>query len=380
MILSPTSPQKIRREFWFRRGTPTSSNTRGTTSSILLPELGVAAARETLVTAALPFAAAWTGLFRELIADGQELRWRENGPGIGRDARIAYSGLFGRFMARAYLTANEGVRILVPLDVAKRVLQGTSYSVAKYPPGGGLEADWIGLDNRRRLVIAEAKGSFDKGVRTWSGPHHIPGTLKTAVNQAQRTNVFRKSASRPLPAKRWAIASRWANEDNELRPTLLAWDPDEEELDKHDYQVFAKLLHRADVTAILRALGHPVASEVLDIPEPIDRFPGDMHLRIGKRLIDPGFASVFGPIGIYPLRERSDLDQLRRIRERTPMIAVVSLSTRYISMMAEDPPPLHGSLSDDLHVSTADNERIAIDSGLTVVWPTRDQGILPVDD
>ena len=75
-----------------------------------------------------PFAAAWTDLFQSMIAVSQKLRWRENGPGLGRDARIAYSSLLGRYMARAYLTGNEDVRVLVPLDEAKRWLQKTPYT------------------------------------------------------------------------------------------------------------------------------------------------------------------------------------------------------------------------------------------------------------
>lgn len=69
--------------------------------------------------------------------------------------------LLGRYVARAYLMANEGVRVLVPLEVAKRRLQNTVFSIDKAPLGSrGLQADWIGLDSGGRLVIAEAKGSF----------------------------------------------------------------------------------------------------------------------------------------------------------------------------------------------------------------------------
>ena len=102
-----TAPSSLlhgtRRDLWLRRGAPSRSHAPGALSSIQLSELGVAAARETFLTATVPFAAAWTGLFGEMIADCRVLRWRENGPGVGRDARIAYSGLLGRYMARAYL-------------------------------------------------------------------------------------------------------------------------------------------------------------------------------------------------------------------------------------------------------------------------------------
>jgi len=65
-------------------------------------------------------ASIWTDLFQSILAPGHQLRWKDDGPGLGRDAKSAYSSLLGRYMARAYLTAFEGVRVMVPLDLAKR--------------------------------------------------------------------------------------------------------------------------------------------------------------------------------------------------------------------------------------------------------------------
>ena len=131
-MTSPSPVQSVTlRDVWLRRGTASNPHAPGRWHPVSLSELGNAAARETFTTATLPFAAAWTNLFQDMIAAGHDLRWRENGPGVGRDARIAYSSLFGRYMARAYLTANEDVRVLVPLDEAKRLLEGTPYSIEK---------------------------------------------------------------------------------------------------------------------------------------------------------------------------------------------------------------------------------------------------------
>ena len=364
------------REVWLRRGTASISHAPGYWHPVSLSELGNAAARETFTTATLPFAAAWTDLFRSMIAAGHDLRWRENGPGVGRDARIAYSSLFGRYMARAYLTGTEDVRVLVPLDEARRLLDGTPYSIEKCPPGHGLEADWIGLDGRGRLVIAEAKGSFDRGVRTWLGPHQLPGVLRTALGQAERTAVFRNSANGPLPAKRWAVASRWANEENARCPTVLAWDPDEGELDDDDYGALARLLHRFDVEGVLKGLGHGEAVEIANLRPPSPRLPGDMWLRVGDQLVDPGFAALLGPVGIYPLRGRDDLDRVRLIRELTPSVALASLSSRYASTILRDP-LAHGEGTSDEGVkpSPVGSDRIAQRAGLTVAWPMPDQDI-----
>ena len=206
----------VRRRLRFRRLLPRrSSNAQN--HHISLTALGVASARETFVTGTVPFASAWTDLFQNMLASGERLRWRENGPGTGKDARVAYSSLLGRYMARAYLTVNEGVRVLVPVDTARRALRNSPYHMTAPPTREPqLEADWIGLDDRY-LIVAEAKGSFDKRKSTWSGPSSIPGILRNAIQQAQRTNVFRSSSNSPLPAKRWAIASRWGNEEKRAR-------------------------------------------------------------------------------------------------------------------------------------------------------------------
>ena len=92
--------------------------------------------------------AIWTDLFdRLLLPNCSDLRRCGNGPGIGRDAYTAYSGLLDRYMARAYLTEHEASRILVPLATAKRCLEGTPYVIKKDPPNQCHEADRIGLDD-----------------------------------------------------------------------------------------------------------------------------------------------------------------------------------------------------------------------------------------
>ena len=131
--------------------------------------------------------------------------------GIGRDARIAYSSLLGRYLARSYLTRNEGVLAPVPLDVANRLFQGTPYSIHTVPTNNrGLLADWIGLDIFGRLIIAETKGSHGRGKATWRGPSR-PQLLNQAERQANRTEV--RVGGRVLPVRRWAVASRWGTAD-----------------------------------------------------------------------------------------------------------------------------------------------------------------------
>ena len=364
------------RQTWLRRGSAPHPRARGRWHPVSLSDLGNAAARETFTTATLPFAAAWTDLFQSMIAASLELRWLDNGPGVGRDARIAYSSLFGRYMARAYLTRHEDVRVLVPLDEARHMLRGTRYAIRKHPPGRGLEADWIGLDGSGRLVIAEAKGSFDQGVRSWSGPHNIPDVLHSALGQAKRTALFKTFVPDPLPSRCWAVASRWANEENGRCPTLLAWDSDEGALNEDDHLALAGILHRADVEGVLTGLGHSAAVDTLNVGTRSTRLPGDVSLRIGGRAIEPGFAAVLGPIGSYPLRASSDLDRVSLIREMTPNIALASLSSRYAAAIIQPPHRLEdGELVVEPGSTPDGDARFATQAGLTVAWPMPDEHI-----
>ena len=367
--IQQTTLRKIR----FRRSPPAhESNAQHYVS---LTALGVAAARETFLTATLPFATAWTDLFQNMLASGEHLRWREGGPGTGRDARVAYSSLLGRYMARAYLMGNEGVRILVPVDTARRAFRNSPYHLAKPPRDPGLEADWIGLDDHR-LIIAEAKGSFDRGTRTWSGPHSVPRILRNAIQQTERTNVFASPATTPLPAKRWAVASRWGNEENEFEPTLLAWDPEEEPLDAIDYQALAKLLHHSDVENILSGLGHPDAAQLLHTGETAASVPGELNILVGRQLIEAGFSAVLGPTGIMPLRDRSDLDWVGRMRDLNKHIALVSMSGQYVRAISLNPRAIDEDKFVDPNKGTPrDDSQLARQAGLSVAWPRPEEDI-----
>lgn len=358
------------RELWLRRGGVSVPNPIGAWHALPLSVIGNAAARETFVTATPHMAALWTDLFQSIIAPGPELRWRTNGPGIGRDARIAYSSLLGRYVARAYLTDHEGVQTLVPLDVAKHQLQGTPYVIEKDPSSSrGLEADWIGFDGSG-LVIVEAKGTFDEGVRTWRGPYSQPQILKTAIAQATRTAVFLRSPRKKLPAKRWAIASRWGTVNNDRDPTLLAWDPDEEKLDRADYEALGTILRRADVAGVLGGLGYPrEAQKALDTNETFSR---STWLYAGDQELNLGFAAIVGPFGVLPLRGNSYRLQQRRERGIDDLnFAVASLPSQYAMTAIQNPLWLDKTKRDD--------DRSAHRHGLTVMWPDAGVEIVPVE-
>ena len=308
-------------------------------------------------------------------------------------------------MARAYLVEQERVRVLVPLDVAKRWLKGTSYVIKKDPPSRGLEADWIGFDDSG-LVIVEAKGTFDKGVATWRGPYSRPRILQTAIGQTRRTAVFQGFSKRKLPAKRWAIASRWGTEDNYREPMLLAWDLEADKLGKDDYQVLAKRLLRADLGGVLRGLGHSEAAGILGVAEPRERFGIGQHgsldrtmphggdveprelaldhirIRVGAQVLEPGFAAAVGPFGVQPLRSRDDVLLFRRALDLNLKVVLASMSYQYATTASHDQRWTELLESDSTQnittvrdkqreieaAKTADSHTVSR-AGLTVVWP-----------
>ena len=367
--------QDSSRSIWLRRGDPTdlSSFSRGNCWEVELSAIGNAAARETFLAATPHMAAIWSDLFESMVAPGPELRWLDNGPGVGRDARIAYSSLLGRYMARAYLTECEGVRVLLPLDEAKRRLEGTTYEIKKDPPGTGLEADWIGLDNEG-LTIVEAKGSYHNGARVWSGPHGQPQVLKTAIDQAERTAVFERFTGKRLPAKRWAIATRWGTQRNGRFPTLLAWDPEEQGLTETDYRDLSRIFLRADVDDVLTGMGHQPVAEIPDDIGPSMPSP-EVQIRVGSETLETGLAAAIGPFGVQPIRDVNDVAQLEGIREVNANVAVASLSGGYIAnvLSANDlvRPGQYYELAPNLELSAIPrSQRIATRAGLTVAWPT----------
>ena len=349
------------RSVWLRQDGSCNPPTPGKKLCMMLSAIGNAAARETLVTAAPHMAAIWKDMFNSLLVpDSSSLCWRDNGPGIGRDARTAYSGLLGRYMARAYLTEHEGVLILVPLDKAKCLLERTGYAIGKL--SDGYEADWIGLDDSG-LVIVEAKGTYYPPI----------SYFKRAIGQVGRTAVFR--SYQKLPTKRWAIASRWGTEENSLKPTLVAWDSEEEQLDADDYNALYQILHRADVGGVLRGMGHPIHTQAPNVEELIADVPSG-RLSIydvdgNQQLEESGFAAVVGPFGVRFLRPRDDLSPLLQLLDRNFSYAVALLSHSHVHHVLEKRQIAETIAPDEFEAQSSFTDvsgRLATQHGLTVVW------------
>ena len=107
---------------------------------------------------------------------------------------------------------------------------------------------------------------------------------------------------------------------------------------------------------------------------PSERIPGDLRIRVGNRDIDPGFAAMVSPFGVYPLRDENDLLQVGRIRGLDFDIAVASLSSRYISTVSRE----QLWLGETIRRRSA-RERFADRAGLTVVWPGARENVVLVE-
>ena len=279
-------------------------------------------------------------------------------------------------MARAYLTTEEQVRQLVPLDVAKARLVRKGFHIEK--ASSGFLADWIGWDSDG-LVIAEAKGSFDRAVRNWARPPYTPEMLRTAIRQVKRTLVVGPKG-RELPAKRWAVVSRWGTEENGKDPTIVAWrDGDRGRaaasdlgaLEGEDSAALQGVLVEADLNGVVAGMGHGRSEGNQAMNRSIADRSAYRRLVFGDWSSGPGLVAAVGPFGPLPLLGAEDLELADRMRERSQEVAFVSLSRNYIDNPYRD----HTWSDNGDELRFADDgirlERASLQAGLTVVWPRR---------
>jgi hypothetical protein len=170
--------------------------------------------------------------------------------------KVALSGLFGRFVARAYLERYLDISIFAHLTGRSLLLDGrrridiVRRSRADLP-------DWVACAaDLASLTVAEAKGCHDP-----SGPDKA---LTRAWTQAQRVDVTARG--RNVTIKRIAIATRWgAALIGPAQAYLSVRDPvDEgEPIDAEDKDaVFIGLL-RHHIANLIAPLGHAELADAL---------------------------------------------------------------------------------------------------------------------
>jgi hypothetical protein len=146
-----------------------------------------------------------------------------------RETKTALSGLFGRFVARAYLTRYFQYGYYEPIRSDVQPLWGWPGFTINRCAYGDLP-DWVIARpiGPTAFAIAEAKGSHNK-----YGPK---AALNAAKEQVTRVNIC--AGRTVLKVKRFAIATRWAvqNNPNLDEPWLCVHDPDEGEREPSDVE------------------------------------------------------------------------------------------------------------------------------------------------
>jgi len=190
------------------------------------------------------------GLF-DVLLDGASPDFVFREPlGKAREVKTALSGLFGRFVARAYASQYLHYTHFTHIHSPPLRLDGRSRAeVIRRPRHRGDLPDWAVWSASAGLGIIEAKGCHSPG-----GPDHI---LQSAYRQAERAEI--RIGGRLARFKRYAVATRWGfTLPTPSSPILAVKDPEvegeavgEEELDRSGVGIA-----RRHMSAILRPLGH----------------------------------------------------------------------------------------------------------------------------
>ena len=286
----------------------------------------LAAAEETIQGGSLAVARAWLRLFEAHLSRSETamLRWRghlgENG-----EMRRAYSGLYGRYFARALLAAELDITDFIPLN----------RNTTRIP--GGVEVtrvnrndipDWIAWDRQARChVLCEAKGrlSESKG-KFWTGK---PACINAGKAQFERVEVTDSRGQR-LATRDWIVANLWSTDKNKRRPISLLWDPPgdgisltDEETRRHAAAMRrhrnASILARLhDPELIVRIVISPSGNSIPSLPtEAADDSQFFPTTRPSQEPHEGNYqAAVITLLGIHPIRSGDDLYTAYAIRER----------------------------------------------------------------
>ncbi|WP_128916096.1 hypothetical protein [Bradyrhizobium nanningense] len=228
---------------------PTASPVAGPTVSLEVSDIEDAGIREVLQTPGAAYGA-WSILdtLLEPTGPGTPFVFKER-LGQAREVTVVLSGLFGRFVARAYLEqyfdlaifAHLGSRT-IDLDRRRRI------KVKRLFPGDF--PDWIACKpDLSSLTVAEAKGCHDV-----AGPAK---SLDRAWAQAGRIDLT--AGERKITVKRIAIATRWANAKAGPPDALLSVrdpvDEGESVSPEEKDALFIGLL-RLHIASLIARLGH----------------------------------------------------------------------------------------------------------------------------
>jgi hypothetical protein len=131
--------------------------------------------------------------------------------GRSREVKTALSGLFGRFVARAYAEQYLNLQYFAHIVGEDMPIDGLGEASVKRLADGDLP-DWVSWrSDKSGLAIVEAKGSHEPGSRLPDSIGKPDRALARARIQAQRATVL--VGKSPVPTQHYAIATRWAFAD-----------------------------------------------------------------------------------------------------------------------------------------------------------------------
>ncbi|OAF16608.1 hypothetical protein [Bradyrhizobium neotropicale] len=228
---------------------PTASPVTGPTVDLEVSDIEDAGIREVLQTPGAAYGA-WSILDALLTPTGAGTPFTFREPlGHAREVKVALSGLFGRFVARAYLERHFNLSIFAHLGSRTIDLDRRSQVKIKRLSRGDLP-DWIACaSDLSSLTVAEAKGCHDVG-----GPAKA---LDRAWAQAGRIDVTARG--RKVTVKRIAIVTRRGTATpGPVEAHLSVRDPvDEgEPVDPKEKDVLLIGLLRLHIANLIKPLGH----------------------------------------------------------------------------------------------------------------------------
>ncbi len=228
----------------------------GATVALDVVDIEDAGIREVLQTPGAAYGA-WSVLDALLSPTGAGTPFIFREPlGQAREVKVALSGLFGRFVARAYLERYFNLSIFAHLGSQTIDLDRRQKVKIKRLSGGDLP-DWIACaSDLTSLTIAEAKGCHDL-----SGPAKA---LARAWAQAGRIDVT--ANGRKVTVKRIAIATRWGTASTgPVETHLSVKDPlDEgEPIEPQEKDALFIGMLRLHIANLIRPLGHVKLADAL---------------------------------------------------------------------------------------------------------------------
>ena len=290
-------------------GLLTSAGTPVAQIQLDLDDVARSAWNEILQTA--PGSSSLFAFFEDLLEPGTDLVWSGSGPGRGTEMRRSFSGLFGRFFARAYLQLNHGFVWFTAIDGNNFPLS-PNWRVRRKSRSKTNMPDWICV-RPGELAIGEAKGTHQAGNCTRGGR---PGPIKTADGQLKGVVVEKRTGARltgwtAKSVKGWAVMSRWGTADPARDPFMYVLDPktDGEPLTSDEIEELSQVVARKSVeqTALGLRLLQEKGTEIFPAPRQRVTIAGDSEKR--------GFAgAIVSPFGILDV----GLDQAVELAARIP--------------------------------------------------------------